>query len=215
MSGPVLLLAADSSSGGLVGWVVSVMEILGAPGAALLVALENLFPPIPSEVVLPLAGFTARTGRMSLIGAVVWTTVGSVAGALALYAAGARLGRDRIRAWWVKMPLTEERDMDRAEQWFARHGVKAVLIGRLLPMIRSLISIPAGTERMSLPLFLLFTTIGSGIWNTALILAGYALGSQWERVESYVGILQYVVLAVLVGFLIRFVVHRMRRRRTG
>ncbi len=210
---PMTAAIDPSTSGGLVGLVLTVMQFLGAPGAGLLVALENLFPPIPSELILPLAGFTARLGGMSLLAAVAWTTAGSVLGALVLYAAGARLGRDRVRSLWVRLPLTELSDMDRAEAWFDEHGRSAVLLGRLIPMVRSLISVPAGTNGMPLPRFVVLTALGSGAWNTALIMAGYLLGSQWERVEGYVGILQYVVFAVLAALLVRFVVRRLRRRR--
>ena len=146
---------------GIVGWVTDLMEALGAPGAGLAVALENLFPPIPSEVILPLAGFTASRGGMSLLAAILWTTVGSVVGALALYAVGAALGRERIRAVAARLPLVKVSDLDRTEAWFARHGVKAVFLGRMIPIFRSLISVPAGVERMSVGLFLAFTALGS------------------------------------------------------
>ncbi len=120
------------------------MDKLGAPGAGLAIALENLFPPLPSEVILPLAGFTAAQGRMSLVAALVWTTVGSVVGALALYGIGALIGRDRIRAIVARLPLVKLADLDRTEAWFARHGTKAVFFGRMIPIFRSLISVPAG-----------------------------------------------------------------------
>ncbi|MEU4480186.1 DedA family protein [Micromonospora sp. NPDC023966] len=203
----------DPPPAGLVGLVTDLVERLGAPGAGLAVALENLFPPIPSEVILPLAGFTAGQGRMNLFAAIVWTTIGSVVGAMALYAVGVALGRDRIRAIAARLPLIKLSDVDRTEAWFARHGGKAVFFGRMIPIFRSLISIPAGVERMPFATFLLYTTLGSLIWNTAFVMAGYALGENWRSVEPYVGTFQNAVIAVCalaVGF---FVVSRLAGRR--
>lgn len=200
-------------SGGIVGWVVSIMETLGAPGAALAVALENLFPPIPSEIILPLAGFTASRGDMSLVAAIIWTTVGSLVGAVILYYIGALVGRRRVIAIAAKLPLVKVSDVERTEAWFARHGVKTVFFGRMIPIFRSLISIPAGVERMSLPVFLAFTAMGSLIWNTILILAGYFLGENWHIVETYVGVFQKIVIVVVVLAVVWFVVSRVRRLR--
>ncbi len=201
---------------GLVGLVTDLMERLGAPGAGLAVALENLFPPIPSEVILPLAGFAAAQGRMSLVAAIFWTTLGSVVGALALYWIGAALGRERTRAIAAKLPLVKLSDVDRTEEWFLRHGVKAVFFGRMIPIFRSMISIPAGVERMPLLTFTLYTTLGSLIWNTTFVMAGYLLGDNWHLVEGYAGILQKVVIVACLAGLVWFVVTRLRRsRRTG
>src|ERR1041384_4800726 len=164
---------------GLPGFVTGLVERLGGPGAGLAVALENLFPPIPSEVILPLAGFAAAQGRMSLVAAITWTTLGSVAGAVALYYAGVVLGRDRVRAIAARLPLIKLSDIDRTEAWFARHGAKTVFFGRMIPIFRSLISIPAGVERMPMATFLLYTTLGSLIWNSIFVMAGYLLGENW------------------------------------
>jgi membrane protein DedA with SNARE-associated domain len=195
--------APEAPAGGITGWAVDLMETLGGPGAGLAVALENLFPPVPSEVILPLAGFTASQGELSLAGAVGWTTAGSVAGALALYWLGALLGRDRIRAWAARVPLVKVSDVDRAEAWFARHGGKAVFLGRFIPIVRSLISIPAGIERMPVLRFVALTTLGSLIWNSVFIMAGYGLGENWWRIESYVGAYQGVVIAFVATRLVR------------
>ncbi|XVV05037.1 DedA family protein [Actinosynnema sp. CA-248983] len=194
-------------------WVIDLMESFGAPGAGLAIALENLFPPLPSEVFLPLAGFTASRGGMSLVAAIVWTTAGSVAGALVLYYVGALLGRDRVRRIAAKMPLVKVSDVDKTEDWFHRHGRATVFFGRMVPIFRSLISIPAGVERMPLPAFLVFTAAGSAIWNTALILAGYALGENWHLVESYLGIASKVVVGVVVLAVVWFVVSRLSSRK--
>ena len=163
----------------------------------LLVALENLFPPLPSEVILPLAGFTASQGTFTLGGVILWTTAGSVLGALALYALGAVFGRSRFRALWTRLPLVDLRDLDRTESWFARHGTKAVFFGRMVPIFRSLISVPAGLERMPLPLFCALTTAGSLLWNSLFVVAGFQLGENWHLVEGYAGAFQAVVLAAV------------------
>jgi membrane protein DedA with SNARE-associated domain len=198
---------------GIVGWVVDMMEALGAPGVGLAIALENVFPPLPSEVFLPLAGFAAARGDLSLVAAIVWTTIGSVVGALALYGLGAALGRERLRAIADRMPLVDVGDVDKAEAWFARHGPKAVFFGRMVPLVRSMISVPAGVERMNIALFLGLTAAGSLIWNSVFVLAGYFLGENWHIVEGYAGILSRVVLAAVAIAVVVFVVRRIRGRR--
>lgn len=195
-------MSADSNVDGVAAWAVNIMEVLGGPGAGLAIALENLFPPLPSEVILPLAGFAASQGTMTLTEAVAWTTAGSVVGALALYGLGAALGRHRLRRIWQRMPLVRLEDLDRTEAWFARHGRKAVFLGRMIPIFRSLVSIPAGVDRMPLAVFTSLTLAGSLIWNTAFVLAGYLLGEQWHRVESYAGVLQTVTLAAMTGLIL-------------
>ncbi|WP_308190462.1 DedA family protein [Pseudonocardia sp. TRM90224] len=198
---------------GIVGWVVGLMDALGAPGVGLAIALENIFPPLPSEVFLPLAGFAAARGEMSIIAAIAWTTAGSVVGALVLYAIGAVLGRDRLRAIVDRMPLVNLRDVDKAEEWFARHGAKAVFLGRMVPLVRSAISVPAGVERMPPLLFVALTAAGSLIWNTVFVLAGYFLGENWHIVEQYAGILSKIVLGLLVLAVAVVVVRRVLARR--
>ncbi|MDJ0462913.1 DedA family protein [Streptomyces sp. H27-C3] len=193
-------------------WITSLMDTMGAPGAGIAIALENLFPPLPSEVILPLAGFAASTGQMSLIAALLWTTAGSVIGALALYGVGALLGRDRTVAIAAKLPLVKVSDIERTEAWFQRHGTKAVFFGRMIPVFRSLISIPAGIERMPLPVFLGLTTLGSTIWNTLFVLAGYTLGENWADVTGYVSTYSKVVLVAAVLAVLLFVGVRTLRR---
>lgn len=196
-------------------WATDWMERLGAPGAGLAIALENVFPPLPSEVILPLAGFAAARGDLSLIAAILFTTAGSLAGALVLYGVGAALGRRRMRALAARVPLIDLDDVDKAEGWFQRHGAKAVLIARVVPVVRSLISIPAGVERMPLPTFMLLTTIGSAVWNSALIGAGYLLGDRYHVVEQYLGIVQWIVLAVVLVAVVWFVTTRIRKARAN
>jgi len=190
--------AESTNLTGIAQWAVDVMETIGAPGAGLAIALENLFPPLPSEVILPLAGFTASRGNFSLFEALLWTTLGSVIGALALYGLGALLGRRRMLAIADKLPLVDVEDVERTEAWFNRHGYSAIFFGRMIPIFRSLISIPAGIERMPIWKFLGLTAAGSLVWNTIFVLAGFYLGENWHVVEQYAGIFQKIVIAVVV-----------------
>ncbi|GCD37906.1 DedA family protein [Streptomyces chrestomyceticus JCM 4735] len=191
------------------------MDTLGAPGAGLAIAAENLFPPLPSELILPLAGFAAGQGRMTLFSALLWTTLGSVLGALALYGVGALLGRDRMLAIAAKLPLVKVSDVEKTERWFQRHGNKAVFFGRMVPIFRSLISVPAGIERMSIPAFLVLTTLGSLIWNAIFVLAGFALGENWEEVTGYVDAYSKVVLVAAVLAVLAFLVVRLSKSGGG
>ncbi|MEG8275646.1 DedA family protein [Streptomyces sp. AHA2] len=196
-------------------WVNDLMDTMGAPGAGLAIALENLFPPLPSEVILPLAGFAASSGRMSLLAVLLWTTAGSVIGALALYGVGALLGRDRTVAIARRLPLVKVSDIEKTEAWFDKHGTKAVFFGRMIPIFRSLISVPAGVERMRLPVFLGLTTLGSAIWNTVFVLAGYFLGANWHTVSDVVSTYSKVVLALAALAVAVFIGVRLRRRPEG
>lgn len=207
--------SASESLSGVADWAVGVMEAIGAPGAGLLVALENLFPPLPSEVILPLAGFTASQGGFTVAGAVFWTTLGAVVGAIALYWIGAALGRRRLRAVVDRMPLVDLHDLDRTEAWFDRHGKAAVFFGRMIPVFRSLISVPAGIERMSFGWFVLLTTAGSLIWNTVFVLAGYYLGENWHIAERYAGVFSRTVLVAVAAFVVWWIVQRALRSRRG
>ena len=199
---------------GLAGWVLDVIQAMGAVGVAALVALENLFPPLPSEVILPLAGFLAGQGKLSLAAVLVAATVGSVVGALVLYWAGAALGRERLRRIAERTPLMDADDVDRAQAWFDRHGRTAVLAGRLVPGVRSLISIPAGVSRMPLLPFLAYTTLGSAAYNAVLVLLGHQLGSRWTSVEKYSDPINYGVYALIALGILVAVLRRAKHRRT-
>lgn len=196
-------------------WVQDVIESLGYLGVALLVVVENVFPPIPSEIVLPFAGFVAQRGDASVVVMILAATVGSVVGAWVLYGISAIIGPLRLRRFIVRFGRwfgVKEADLDRAEQWFDDRAVAAVLIGRCVPLIRSIVSIPAGFRRMNPVTFTVYTAIGSFVWNLALIGAGAILGDQWEVVEGYLGILQWVVLAIILAALGRFALVLVRRR---
>ncbi|MFI6944593.1 DedA family protein [Streptomyces sp. NPDC050422] len=210
---PALLALPQEPAGGVAGWAANLVDTLGGPGAGLAIALENLFPPLPSEVILPLTGFAAGQGVIPLASALFWTTLGSVAGAAALYWIGMLFGRERMHALWGRLPLVRSSDLERTEAWFVRHGTKAVLLGRMVPIFRSLISVPAGLERMPLPVFLGLTAVGSLAWNTVLVMAGYWLGDEWDTVGTYVGFLSKAVLLLVLAALALYVVVRVRSGR--
>ncbi|MFD3334024.1 DedA family protein [Streptomyces sp. NPDC058700] len=206
------LAQAQQPAGGIAGWVADLVDTMGGPGAGLAIALENLFPPLPSEVILPLTGFAAGQGVLSLASALFWTTLGSVVGAVALYWIGVLFGRERMHRIWGRLPLVKASDLVRTEEWFAEHGTKAVFLGRMVPVFRSLISVPAGVQRMPMPLFLMLTALGSLIWNSVLIMAGYWLGDRWDVVGTYVGVLSKVILVLVVVAAAAYVTVRLRGR---
>ena len=215
--------------GDLANWVQDVINQFGYFGVALLVVIENVFPPIPSEIVLPFAGFVAQQGAgavnatadaaqsdTTVIGMMIAATVGSVVGALILYFVSAAIGPERLRGFverFGKWFGVKSSDLVRAEEWFDRRSAAAVLVGRCVPLIRSIVSIPAGFRRMKLTSFVVLTAIGSAVWNIALIGAGAVLGDQWERVGEYVGVFQWLVIVAILVLLIRFVVSRLKKRR--
>jgi membrane protein DedA with SNARE-associated domain len=203
--------SAPGGGGGLAGWAADVMSALGAPGAGFIVALENVFPPVPSEVILPLAGFAAGRGQFSVFSAIAWTTGGSVVGAIVLYLVGMLAPEHRVRQALSKIPMVHLEDVRRAEGWFDRHGRWAVFLGRMVPGVRSLVSLPAGARRMPWYEFGVLTLLGSLIWNSVFVYGGYALGSRWYLVERYSGIFQTVV-GVLLGALVLFMLLKRYRR---
>ncbi len=191
----------------LADWIARVIEAIGYPGLTLLVALENVFPPIPSEVILPFAGFMTGQGRFSFPLVIVATTLGSILGAI---------GQKRFNALverYGHLALLTRDDLTRAEDWFNRYGPIAVFVGRLVPIVRSLVSIPAGYQRMPVIQFVLLTGFGSMLWNGALVTFGWALGENWHAIEQYVGWLQYLVIAVVAFLVLRFLWQRLRDRR--
>lgn len=210
----ILAGLSDFVTGDLTEWIIDVIDRLGYVGVALLVLLENVFPPIPSEVVLPAAGIHARDGG-SLVGMmVVASTLGSVIGAWLLYLGAAWVGPVRLHALvrrhgrWFGV---QERDLDRAEAWFDDRQQLAVLVCRFIPLLRSLVSIPAGFRRMDPLRFTVYTTLGSAVWNGALIMVGYAARQHWGTVQDVLGYVQYVVIAVIVAAVGRFLWRRLVR----
>jgi membrane protein DedA with SNARE-associated domain len=195
-------------------WVIHTISATSYWGVIFLMFVENVFPPIPSEVIMPLAGFMATQGQLSLLGVILAGTLGSVLGAVPLYYLGRMIGEERLMSFADRHGrwLTVSRgDLDNAKQWFDRHGGMAVLFCRLVPGVRSLISVPAGIEGMPLAPFLLFTTMGAALWTSILALAGYGLGANFRQVEAYLDPASYVVLAVIVGLYVwRVVTHKGR-----
>jgi membrane protein DedA with SNARE-associated domain len=174
-------------------WVLDVIAALGYVGLALLLIAENLFPPIPSEVVLPLAGFLVGRGDLGFWQALLVSTLGSVAGALILYTLG-RYGGRRLVLRYGRFLRVDDDGLDRADGWFRRYGDWVVLFARVVPFARSVVSIPAGTMKMPAIRFTAMTALGSLAWNTLLIGAGVILGANWQRVEVWIGSYSNVVL---------------------
>ncbi|HKY06903.1 MAG TPA: DedA family protein [Candidatus Binatia bacterium] len=188
-------------------WIIGIIERTGYLGIVALMFVENVFPPIPSEVIVPLAGFLASKGELNLIGAILAGTTGSVLGAVPLYYAGVSLSEERLRRFAEKhgrwLTISPE-DLGKAKRWFDKHGALAVLICRLVPAVRSIISIPAGMARMPFLSFLCFTTLGAAAWTTLLASAGYLLGAKFEAVNDYLNPVSYVVLAVILAVYIKW-----------
>lgn len=200
----------------IVNWIITLMETLGAPGVGIAIFLENIFPPIPSEVVLPLAGFTASVGTINVWAAFIWATVGSVVGAYVLYYVGAAIGAQRLRRIAAWMWLVEPEDVDKSLSWFDKYGQWSIFFGRLLPGIRSLISIPAGIDRMNLVTFGLFSLAGSALWNAVLIYLGFVLGENWEQVGAVINeysMIVKIVLAIAAVVVLFLLIRRQRRRK--
>ncbi|MBT1162647.1 MULTISPECIES: DedA family protein [Bifidobacterium] len=198
--------------GAITNWLVGLMTVMGGLGTGVAVFLENLFPPIPSEVILPLAGFTAAQGHMTLVEAIGGATAGSVVGAWALYGIVYAIGAERMRRLFALLPLTDASDIDKANAWFARYGSASVLIGRVIPIVRSLISIPAGIARTNLLRFTLLTAFGSLVWNTILVMAGYLLGSSWCNILGFLDRFQVAVAAIIVVLAVWYVIVKIRSR---
>lgn len=200
-------------TGGLTGFVLDVVDTLGAPGLGLLSFAEVVFPPIPSEIVLPLAGYLVQTGALSLVPVFVLATLGSYLGSLVLYWVGKVIGLERAGRIADRIPLMEAADVTKSAEWFHRHEGMAVFTGRFVPGVRSLISLPAGAAGMSLLKFSLLTLAGSGLWNALLIGLGMALGTQYELVEQYGHYVDYVFYAAIAAVLVWAVARRVRTRR--
>ncbi len=196
-------------------WARDVLTGLGYPGVVILIIIESVFPPIPSEIILPLAGFLASEGEFQLVLLIGAATVGSVLGALVPYVLARSVPFATLTRWFERYgryALTGPEDLDKSMEWFDRYARWAVLLGRLMPGIRSLVSVPAGVARMNLAEFIFLTAIGSAIWNAALILTGWLLGSQWSRASEYTDIFELIVIAAVAVVAVSFVTRRLRRR---
>ncbi|MCT4372052.1 DedA family protein [Yangia mangrovi] len=200
-------------------WISGFVDAVGAIGIAVLMFLENVFPPIPSELIMPLGGFNAAAGREHLLAVIVAGSLGSLAGALFWYWIGRRLGTQRLKRlaarhgrWLTILP----EDLDRSNDWFTRHGGSAVLIGRLIPTVRTFISVPAGVARMPMASFLAFTTVGTVSWTTVLAMAGYLLQAQYGLVAGWLDPVSTAVVVGIVGVYVwRVATYGRRKRRKG
>lgn len=196
-------------------WILQVMSELGYVGIVLLMFLENVFPPIPSELIMPAAGFAAARGELSLVGVIAAGSLGSVLGAIVLYALGRLVHEQRLIALtdrYGKWLLVSSDDIRKADDWFDRHGKKIVFFGRLIPAIRSLLSIPAGMSGMPFGQFLLYTSLGTTLWSGLLALAGYQLGNNYEAIEVWIAPISKAVVLICVSLLVWFVVKRIKQR---
>lgn len=201
---------------GLIGFVLNTIDQLGEIGVGALILLESLVPPIPSEVVLPAAGALIYFGDLSGPLTMFWATLGSLLGALILYGAGRAFGEERTRRVMLAVPLIDSDDVDRADAWFSKHGEKAVLIGRLIPGVRSLVSLPAGAAGMPLGRFVLLTTIGSAVWNLLLIGSGWLLGTQYHVIEEHIDTANNIIYVLIGASIAVFIMRRLNRgRRTA
>jgi membrane protein DedA with SNARE-associated domain len=192
-------------------WIVNTMNSLGYLGIGLLMFLENLFPPIPSELIMPLAGFTASQGKMDIFLAIAAGTIGTILGAIPWYYAGLILGEqrlfllaDRYGKWFG---ISGE-DISKSTRWFNRHGFKAVLFCRLVPGVRTLISIPAGIGKMSFLPFMFYSTLGTVAWVSLLTYAGYILGANYKVVDTYIDPISKIVVVVIAIALVIFILKR-------
>ncbi|MFP3853932.1 MAG: DedA family protein [Anaerolineales bacterium] len=201
-------------------WVQDIIQAMGYPGLAFVMFLENVLPPIPSEAVLPMAGWLAfeGEGNFTLLGVTIVGALGSVSGALVFYALGYVFGEHRVRhlmARYGKWALLKVEDFDTALSWFHRYGEQVIFFGRMVPIVRSLVSIPAGIAGMNLVRFSIYTAIGTAIWSFLLALAGFLLGQNWPVVMDWVGRYEKIVLLLVVVAVLYFVTVRLLRNRSA
>lgn len=194
-------------------WAKSIITQLGYPGIAILMLVENIFPPIPSEIIMPFAGFASEKDQLTFLGVVLSGTVGSVLGTIPFYLLGAKIGTENLKQWvarhghWI---MLAPEDIARAQQWFDRHDKKAVLFCRLVPGLRTLISIPAGVERMNFGTFILLSLLGTGLWVGMLTYLGRLLGRHYAQVSTYINPASYIVIG---GLLLSYVIYVLRHKR--
>lgn len=199
----------------MIDWAADFIDAIGLIGVAALVALENVFPPIPSELVLLLTGFNVSESRFGFVGGVVFATIGSVVGAYFLYGIGRLLHEERLEAFLAgigRFVGLKKSDVHKGFQWFERHGSLVVFFGRLIPVVRSVVSIPAGAEKMPLVRFTILTALGSLVWNAVWISIGWGLGDQWEKAGRWGDYIQYGAVALIAVGLVVLVVRARRHR---
>lgn len=196
----------------MIEWVKTIIESIGYPGIALLMIIENIFPPIPSEIIMPFAGFVTEQGELNFFGVIAAGTTGSVLGTIPFYYIGRKIGKERLKQWadkhgrWL---MLSSHDIERANNWFERHDAAAVFFCRLVPGIRTLISVPAGIERMNFGYFIFLSTIGTTLWVSLLTYLGRILGRNYDKVQTYLDPIGYAVFGFLIIF---YIVHLIRHK---
>ena len=196
-------------------WVENIISTMGYPGLYLVMFLENVFPPIPSEVVLPLAGSLTLTGRFSIPVITIVGMLGSLTGAFLFYGLGKWLGEPRVRelmAKFGKYALLSTDDLDRSLVWFSKYDDWVIFFSRMVPIVRSLISIPAGIASMNFAKFSFFTILGTALWSFLLSFGGRLLGEQWPLIADYINTYQNVVLVITAAAVAFFVVFRLLKK---
>lgn len=190
--------------------IIEIMNQFGYIGICLLILVENVFPPIPSEVILTFGGFMTIQSEMSVLGVIIVATIGSVLGATILYLVGRLINKDVIEKWLDgkvgKILRFKREDVEKANSWFEKKGKWTVLFCRCVPIVRSLISIPAGMSKMAFTPFILLTTLGSAVWNTVLVILGNVAGNSWEKISHIIDKFSDVILLVLIVTVIAFLV---------
>lgn len=199
--------------------IISIMNKFGYFGVFFLIAIENIFPPIPSEVILLFGGFMTTYSKINILGVIIASTLGSLVGALILYYIGKILNKERlkkiVKGKIGKILRLKEKDIDKADEWFDTKGNKTVFFCRFVPILRSLISIPAGMSEMVMPKFLIYTTIGSAIWNSVLTIAGSIVGDKWETIVDIFDKYSHITLIVLIILFIGAIIYYFKKRKNS
>jgi len=195
---------------------INLVSNFGYPGIVAATFAENIFPPIPSEAIMPLAGYLSTTGRFNFYLVIMAGVCGSLSGAVVLYFLGLWIGDLRLRRFlehYGRFLLTTPKDLDKAETWFNHHGERSVFLCRMVPIVRSVISVPAGVVRMRIKKFMFLTSLGAFLWTTLEVVAGAVLGKNWYLVGPWIKRLDWVVVGVLVGFAAYYVFRKLQSKK--
>ena len=196
--------------------IIQIMNQFGYIGICILILVENIFPPIPSEVILTFGGFMTIQSNMSVIGVILVSTIGSVCGAIVLYLIGRLINKDVIEKWLDgkvgKILRFKREDVEKANGWFEKKGKRTVLFCRCIPIVRSLISIPAGMSKMKFAPFILLTTLGSLVWNTVLVILGNIAGNSWEKISHIIDKFSDVILVILILAIVGFLIYHFTKK---
>ena len=196
--------------------IIGIMNDFGYIGICLLILVENVFPPIPSEVILTFGGFMTTQSEMSVLGVILVSTIGSVLGAIVLYLVGRLINKDVIERWLDgkvgKILRFKREDVEKANNWFEKRGKLTVLFCRCVPIVRSLISIPAGMSKMTFLPFILLTTLGSAVWNTVLVVLGHVAGNSWEKISNVIDKFSDVILIVLIIAVVGYLIYHFTKK---